>query len=210
MINQQITVFGANGGVGQGVVNLLLERGYNVVAAVHNESHLPMHENLRVVKADVYDAKSIEQALTGSDAVISALGSWGTKRKDILTIGMANSIPIMKANGIRRIVSVTGADARALGDKMGLIHRLTHLAFSIVASKVLRDGERHTALLEQSNLDWTVIRSPIMSSRDNVGFGVLSLHRPLPWQQVSRRYVVEAMVQSIEDDEWIGKAPYIS
>lgn len=207
---RQITVFGANGGVGQDVVRLLLERGYSVVAAVHSESRLPAHENLRVVKADVYDVMSIERAVAGSHAVISALGSWGTNRKDILTVGMTNIIPIMKASGIRRIVSVTGADARATGDKMGLIHRLTHMALGIVASKVLRDGERHTDLLEKSDLDWTVIRSPIMSSHDNVGYGVLSLHRPLPWQRVSRRYVVESMVRSLEDDEWLQQPPYIS
>ncbi|HEX7483614.1 MAG TPA: NAD(P)H-binding protein [Candidatus Saccharimonadales bacterium] len=207
---RQITVFGANGGVGQGVVRLLLERGYIVVAAVHSESRLPAHENLRVVTADIYDAVSVEQAVAGSSAVISALGSWGTKRKDILTIGMTNIIPAMEVNGIRRIVSVTGADARATGDKMGLIHRLTHLALGIMASKVLRDGERHTDLLEKSDLDWTVIRSPIMSSRDNVGYGVLSLHRPMPWQRVSRRYVVEAIARSLENDEWLQQAPYIS
>jgi putative NADH-flavin reductase len=207
---RQITVFGANGQIGRRVVELLLERGCKVIAAVHGHNSLPEHEHLTVMTVDIYDAASIERAMNGSSVVVSALGSWGTKRKDILTVGMRHIIPAMDKLQIRRIVSLTGADARAAGDKMGIIHWLTHLSIGIVAPKILRDGEQHIALLEQSQLDWTVIRSPIMSSADSVGYGVLSLHRPLPWQRISRQYVAETMVQAIEDDEWVRQAPYIS
>ena len=207
---RQITVFGASGQIGRRVVELLLERGYKVIAAVHGHNPLPEHEHLTVVTVDIYDAVSVEQAMNGSSVIISALGSWGTKRKDILTVGMRYIIPAMEKLQIRRIVSLTGADARAAGDKMRIIHRLTHIALGVVAPKILRDGEQHIALLGQSQLDWTVVRSPIMSSADNVGYGVLSLHRPLPWQRISRQYVAEAMVRVIEDNEWARQAPYIS
>ena len=206
----QITVFGASGQIGRRVVALLLERGYKVVAAVHGHNPLPAHEYLTVMTVDIYDTASVERALHGSDVVMSALGSWGTKRKDILTVGVQHIIPSMEKLQIGRIISLTGADARAAGDKMGIIHRLTHLALSIVAPKILKDGERHIDMLQSSSLEWTIVRSPIMSSANNVGYGVLSLHRPLPWQRISRQYVAEAMVRSVEDDEWVRQAPYIS
>lgn len=208
--SQQITVFGATGRVGRIVVELLLERGYNVIAAVHGHNSLSRHDHMVTRVVDIYDMASVAEALRGSSVVISALGSWGTKRKDILTVGMTNIIPAMEKMNIRRIVSLTGADARATNDRLGLIHRLTHLGLGIVAAKILRDGERHIELLESSPLQYTVIRSPIMCSRDKVGYGVLSLHRPLPWQQISYQYVAEAMVRSIESDEWVRQAPYIS
>jgi putative NADH-flavin reductase len=207
---RQVTVFGANGRVGQLVVAGLLRRGYLVVAAVHNHSHLPTHDNLSVVPADIYDAASVERALEGSDAVISTLGSWGTKRKDILTAGMQHIIPAMEKQQITRIISLTGADARAAGDKMGVVHRLTHLALNMVAPKILRDGEQHITLLEQSQLDWTIVRSPIMSKGKSVGRGVLSTYRPLPWQRISYQYVAETMICCLEKDEWVRQAPYIS
>jgi putative NADH-flavin reductase len=207
---QQVTVFGANGRVGRLVVAGLLQRGYRVVAAVHSDKNLPDHDNLTILSVDIYDAASIERALQGSDAVVSALGSWGTKRKDILTVGMTNIIPVMERLRIVRIVSLTGADARATGDKMGLMHRMTHLMLGIIAPRILRDGERHIALLEQSQLDWAIVRSPIMSKGKSVGHGVLSMYRPLPWQRISYQYVAEAMVQSLDTDEWLQKAPYIS
>jgi putative NADH-flavin reductase len=208
--HKQITVFGASGQIGRRVVELLLDRGYNVVAAMHGHNPLSDHEYLTVVPVDIYDAASVEQALEGSSVVISALGSWGTKRKDILTVGMQHIIPAMEKLQIRRIVSLTGADARAAGDKMGLVHQLTHIALGAVAPKILKDGEQHITMLENSSLEWTVIRSPIMSAANSVGYGVLSLHRPLPWQRISRQYVAEAMVRAIEDDEWVRQAPYIS
>jgi putative NADH-flavin reductase len=207
---KQITVFGASGQIGRRVVELLLGRGYNVVAAMHGQNPLTEHGHLTVMTVDIYDTASVEQALKGSSVVMSALGSWGTKRKDILTVGMQHIIPAMEKLQIHRIISLTGADARAAGDKMGLIHLVTHIALGMVAPKILKDGEQHIAMLENSSLEWTVVRSPIMSSASNVGYGVLSLHRPLPWQRISRQYVAEAMVRAIEDDEWVRQAPYIS
>ena len=208
-MNKQVTVFGAGGRVGRLVVELLLEQDVNVVAAVHRPKQFPQHELLKIVSVDIYDASSVEQAIKGSDAVVSALGSWGTKRKDVLTVGIDHVIKAMQAHGIMRVVSVTGADARAAGDTLSLIHKLTHLALSVVASKILRDGERHIVYLEDSSLDWTVVRSPIMSSNETVGAGQLTTKRPFPWQKVSYRYVAEAMVASLDDTAWIRQAPYI-
>lgn len=207
--DSQITVFGATGQVGRQVVALLLARGYWVVAAIHGDSHFPAHDRLSTVSVDIYDSTSVAKALEGSTLVVSALGSWGTKRKDVLTAGMQAIIPAMNAQSIHRIVSLTGADARAAGDQLGIIHRLMHIAIGVMAPKILRDGERHIALLEASNLDWTALRSPIMSSRDGVGNGELTMRRPLPWQRISRSYVANAIVTLIADTTQSNQAPYI-
>ncbi len=205
----QVTVFGATGQVGRRIVTLLLAHGVRVVAAVHGDNILPAHDRLTILAVDIYDADSVARALKGSTAVISALGSWGTKRQDVLTVGMKHIVAGMQAQSMMRLISLTGAEARATGDQLGLIHRLMHTALLVVASKILRDGEYHIGLLEVSELDWTVIRSPIMSNTDSVSAGVLSKSRPLPWQRISRQAVSMAMVQLLDDDGWNKQAPYI-
>lgn len=211
-MRQQVTVFGANGKVGSLVVVELLKRDYDVVAFVHNKSHLPDSPHLKLFRGDIYNANSVDEALVGSSIVVSALGSWGTPKKDILTVGMSNIIPSMQRRGISRIVSLTGAEARASGDHLGVIHRLMHLLLGIVAGKVLADGERHVTQLENSQLDWTVIRSPIMApntSKELTAYR-LTMKRPMPWVIINRRRVVLSIVDAVDNQDWNRQAPFVS
>jgi putative NADH-flavin reductase len=210
-MNEQITVFGANGKVGSLIVADLLARGYSVVAFVHRTHHLPVHDKLTIHSGDVYQPDEVSTAIAGSTTVVSALGSWGTPKKDILTVGMRHIIAGMHEHGVTRIVSLTGADARAPGDKLSLIHRLSHFGIGVLAGKVLADGERHIQLLAQSDLDWTVVRSPIMGRRTLHGRQYhLSTRRPLPWRIIPRRLVVAAMVDLVVRSDWRRQAPFLA
>ncbi len=210
-MNQQVTVFGANGKVGSLVVKELLLRNYSVVAFVHHAHNFSAHEHLRIVQGDIYNANDVDAAVAGSAIVISTLGSWGTPKKDILTVGMGHIVASMSRHGSARLISLTGAEARAAGDSLSIIHRLMHAGLSVAAGKVLADGEKHIAILEKSGLDWTVVRSPIMTSKQPRGDRyTLSSNRPLPWRFIARRLVVLSMVDLITDTHWQQKAPYIS
>ena len=210
-MNEQVTVFGANGRVGRLVVAELVNRGYTVVAFVHNRSHFIETPRLRVISGDIYNAQDVEKALDGSSAVISALGSWGTPMKNILTVGMKHIIPAMKARDLSTIISLAGADARASGDMLEVVHRVSYPFLTAFIGKILADGERHITLLEKSDLDWTVIRSPIMLKRTpNHDRYTLDVRRPLPWQTVPYRLVALAMVNALQDRTWSKEAPFIS
>ncbi len=83
----KIAIFGATGKVGRHLVDQALERGDEVTAFVRDTSRLTTyrHERLKVVEGDVLDPKGVEQAVVGTDAVLSALvhnqaTSWGMDR----------------------------------------------------------------------------------------------------------------------------------
>jgi putative NADH-flavin reductase len=59
--------------------------------------------NLEIAKGDIYNTTYINSAMEGVDAVVSALGSWGTPKKDILTAGMRNIIPAMQKNKVKEL-----------------------------------------------------------------------------------------------------------
>ena len=205
---KNVVVFGAGGKVGRYVVQYALADGYHVTAFVHRHSDLPDDPNLSIVTGDIYNRADIEKALKDADAVISTLSSWGTQYKDVLATAMSNIVAVAKRYGIARVVSLTGSDARAHGDDISALHRLSHLGISIVGGKVLRDGELHIKLLRDSHLKWTVIRSPIMTSRDSTDY-VLNSHRPTPWAMISRQAVARAMVDQIDSNQNLQHAPYI-
>lgn len=209
MTRGTITIFGASGKVGRLVVSDALARGYSVTAFVHSHSDFDTHPALTVVQGDIHNKSDIQKALADSTAVISTLGSWGTKQKDILTAAMLSIIPAMEAGGFTRIVSLTGADARARGDDMGLIHYLSHTVIRIMNGKILKDGEAHIKLLENSTLDWTVMRAPIMNSRDS-RVHMLSNKRPYPWSTIPRKAVADALLNQLEKNSLSQQAPFIT
>jgi putative NADH-flavin reductase len=205
----RVTVFGANGRVGSLVVKELLAKGIHVTAFVHRAKGMTESDKLSIIEGDIHDADAVGRAVSGSGAVISALGSWGTPRKDIQRTGMMHIIPAMREHGIQRIVSLTGSEARAEGDALSVIHRLAHFAAAIGAGKILIDGEVHIKQLETSGLDWTVIRSPIMNERGTDEY-TLNDRRPLPWRTINRHAVAGAMVAQLDDEGFVGKAPFIN
>lgn len=204
----QITVFGASGGVGQEVVKLALSRGFTVQAFVHSRNPFEPTNGLRIVKGDIADNKAVQQAIKGSGAVISALGSWHTKGKDVLARGMQVIIPTMEAQSIKRLVTVTGNVALWEGDQPDLFTRLSHSVFKIVAGKILGDGEKHLRLLASSKLDWTTIRSPAMTGGSAAHYQLNSIFG-FPLQTVPRAAVVRCLVDQLEDRSYIRQAPLI-
>lgn len=204
-----IIVFGASGKVGSLVVKELLKRGHNVTGFVYGKNPFKDEKNLKIISGDIKSADDVMQAVKGQDAVISTLGSWGTKTKDILSSGMKNIIPAMEKNKVTRIISLTGADARDVDDNPNIINDLTHMFFGLIAGKIMKDGEDHIKQLRNSRLDWTIIRSPVMKNTGEFGNYKLSNKLPMPWQSINRKDLVLSMVDQIENTDYIKSSPVV-
>lgn len=203
----QITVFGASGRVGQLVVSLAVSRGYTVVAFVHSHNPFEGSKGVRVVQGDISDKQAVATALQGSQAVISTLGSWGTKNKNVLEQGMQAILPAMREANITRIITVTGSGAHWSADKPKLSATMGRLLIKFVAGKILRDGERHLQLLEASYLDWTSVRSPVMKGSGNAY--VLNNSAPSVLASIPREAVATCLVDLLDDTTHSQQAPYI-
>jgi putative NADH-flavin reductase len=71
----KLLIFGATGGTGRALVEQALELGHAVTAFARNPAKVrTKHKNLRVVKGDILNYDSVEAAIKGQDAVLSALG----------------------------------------------------------------------------------------------------------------------------------------
>lgn len=205
----QITVFGASGRVGRQAVHEALARGHTVVGFVHSNTNFESDDRLRLYQGDIHDADAVAQSLQGSQAVISALGSWGTRTKDIVASATRAIIPAMQAQNISRIVSLTGTEAYASSDiKPSLLRKAAHAAAAVAAAKILRDGEDHIQLLEACDLDWTVIRSPAMTNSPRSAYKLTLTVKP-PWQTIPRRAVAKALIDQVEGPGYLREAPFI-
>lgn len=205
----QVTIFGASGKVGRLVVEEALQRKHKVVAVVHESNPFSERESLQVVQGDIRDAASVAKSLKGSDAVISCLGSWGSKQKDIVGSGTKAIVKAMQDAGVKRIVTVTGAGAHWEGDEPGLSEDLSHSILSLVADQILVDGEKHLAILASSNLDWTCIRSPVMTKATQTRYALRDSFLP-PWAMIPRAAVARCMVDQLVQTDRLGQAPFIT
>src|SRR2546430_933815 len=152
----KITVFGATGQTGVEVVKQGLAAGHQVTAVVRDPARLDVaaHERLDVITADIFDPAAIEPAISGREAVISALGPRGRGPTTICRDGARSIMVAMVATGVRRLLVVSNSGMHTEGDGF-----FTGKIFKPVLIRVLREGYKDMQAMEDlvaaSDLDWT-------------------------------------------------------
>jgi putative NADH-flavin reductase len=154
-----LVVFGASGGTGRELVIQGIDAGHRITALVRNAASLPMRDDkLRIIEGDVHDAKAVETAVHGQQAVLSALGATGRIR--VCAIGMAAIIRAMNDTGVRRLCALSSFGASESRDK-GLYSRIL---WAWIKER-MEDKEEMEALIRKSSLDWTIIRAPALNNQ---------------------------------------------
>lgn len=154
----RIVVFGAGGRTGRLIVEQGLARGHEMVAAIRDPAGaaLPPQNGLRVVAADVLDAASVDSAIVGADAVISAVGSGGHTPVRTYSEGGANIVTAMRRHGIVRIVAITSLGA---GDDSTRFPNPAPARPSDERMRAVRtDMTAFEQALARTDLEWTVVR----------------------------------------------------
>lgn len=202
-----IVVFGANGHVGHRVVALLLERGHTVRAFVHSSSaNLPRHSRLEIVTGDACNKEDVVAALRDMDAAVNTLSSWRSKA-EVLSTWTSHVTAAVPPS--LRIVSVTGSAILRPGDQTSWYDYANQLLLRTIAPRVFRDGARHIDILAASQLDWRVLRSPVMRTSDTTAYQ-LSSRPPLPWQTISYDAVATAIVDLMVSPDTSARTPFIT
>jgi putative NADH-flavin reductase len=165
-------------------------------------------ERLIVIQGDITDKTAVRRAIEGSDVVVSALGSWHTKQKNILNSAMQTIIPAMQAIGMTRLITLTGSGAKWSADEFDLFDRLGRRMLMLFAPAILRDSEAHLQQLDESTLDWTCLRSPVMTKGKGAHY-VLRHTLNTPFSTIPRAAVVRCMLDQALADTEIRQAPVI-
>jgi uncharacterized protein YbjT (DUF2867 family) len=173
----KLTVLGATGGVGRLAVRQALDAGHDVTAVVRDPARLPVSgpaDALRLVTVrDITDPAALIPALTGADAVVSALGAAGNKQAKAAPIAGSAMRAIVRAmgdTGVGRIAAVSAAPVGPTASEEALVTRV--LVFPLL-HRFLRDLYADLAemehVLEASALRWTVLHPPMLVDRPFTG-----------------------------------------
>ncbi|WP_219516653.1 NAD(P)-dependent oxidoreductase [Nonomuraea ceibae] len=204
----RITVFGATGGTGRAVVQRALAAGHEVVAAVRDPARLPLsHPALEIATTDVFAPRTLEPLLTGSDAVLSALGP--NSRNDtsrVCSAGIAAILTAMDATGVRRVLALSAQPVLRTGAGESLLwRRLGMPAVRAVFGTVYADLERMERTLAASTADWTVLRPPRLTGKPATGRYRSAVDANVPGS-MTRGDLARAMLDMLPDPFTVRRA----
>lgn len=208
----KLLVVGSTGGTGREIVRQALEQGHHVTAFARNPKDVTIHhDRLTVVQGNVLDPGTVERAVQGHDAVLSALGH---KRfflpTSILSTGTANIINAMNKHGVRRFICETTLGISDSRGKLGLYYSL--FVIPVITFWYFRDKVKQERLIKESGLDWTIVRPGQLTNGKQRGSyhhgpGVGSFFITV---SISRADVADFMLKQLTDRQYLHQTPGVA
>lgn len=197
-----LTIFGATGATGTRLVEQALAAGHEVAAVVRDPSRLavPAQQRLHVRTADVMDPAAIVPAVAHADAVLSALGPPRNVPTTISQDSVRGIIQAMRKTGVRRLLTVSGSIVTDVGEGVFLRYLVKPFARRTFLRHVSADMRRAENEIHRSDLDWTIIRAPSLTSRPAAGTFRTAIDRNLPHGFTISRADLAAYLLTVIDD----------
>jgi putative NADH-flavin reductase len=203
-----IVIFGATGPSGRLIVEQALDQGHNVTAFARNPDAVNIHKDkLTVIKGDILDPSAVENAISGKDAVLSALGVRKLGRNTILSEGTKNIITAMKKCGVKRFVCMTSL---GVGDSKGqTAWFFDKIIQPFVLRNIFNDKEVQERLVMDSELDWIIVRPAGLTNGPRTGAYKHWVGEPKApiTSRISRADVADFMLKQLTDDTYLRKTP---
>jgi putative NADH-flavin reductase len=200
----RVTVFGASGNIGRHVVDQLLAAGHTVTAYVRNPAKLTTrHPNLGVIEGELDDSGGIARAVSGADAVISALGPTLRRRATGTPVadGTRNMVGAMEAAGVRRFVGLATPSVADERDRPTLKAKVLPVMARLAFPNALTELVGMTKAVITSDLDWTIAR--ITSPNDRPAKKTIRsgfLGRDKVGSAMSRADIASFLVHQLSDE----------
>jgi putative NADH-flavin reductase len=204
----RVLIVGATGGTGRHLVEQALERGHTVTALARDPSALRVeHPRLTIVRGNVLDYQSVEAAVRGQDAVVSALGHkrfLGPTR--ILSEGTRNVLHAMETHHVPRFVCETSLGIGDTAGRMGVYY--TFFVVPIILPFYFWDKTRQERLIAASRVNWVVVRPGALTNgakRGRYRHGH-TVGRFLWTVRISRADVADFMLNQMTENTYLRAA----
>lgn len=207
----KLVIFGATGMVGKELVQQALFKNHHVKAFGRNvfTTDYLQTEHLELVKGALFDEDEVFHAISGCDAVLSAIGGNADGSDKTRSLGIKNIIKQMQQAGVKRIVALGGLGILNAADAGLLIDQEDY------PEKYKAVGLEHKkayTMLEESGLDWTFVGSPDIIPAGATGSYVTNADYP----PEANKYKINAgdlamfMLNELEKNEYIQQRVGIS
>jgi len=212
----KVCIVGASGKLGQYMVQLSLDRGYDVVGVCRErsvEKLAAFKDRITIMPGATNERELIRRAVDGCDGVLVVLAPWGVQQ---YSSGTAQAVLDYARPGARLVFSCgwhitrDGQDVYSptfinIVKAVGWLARLLRLA-------ELDDQVDACRRIFASNTRWTVVRGSNLEEGESQGLPVWSRHvgDPILKINITRRVDFALfMVAALENDALVHEAPAI-
>ncbi|SOB54027.1 NAD(P)-dependent oxidoreductase [Pseudomonas lundensis] len=143
----KIAIIGATGRAGSQLLEEALRRGHSVIAIARHASKIGHREHVVTKDVDVHDAQALQEAVAGSDVVLSAA--------HFSTLPVEAIIEPVKKAGVKRLLFVGGAGSLLLPDGTKVID--SEGFPDEYKPEATAGGQYLETLRKEQDLDWTFL-----------------------------------------------------
>ena len=194
-----VLILGANGQIARLVEERLLEEQPDVELTLFLRNskrlaNLANNDHVRIIEGDVENEKEVADAMHGQDIVYVAMVDHDHDNQ--IT---KNVIEAMKHNNVNRIIS-----SNILGiynEVPGEFGRWNHEQVKSGLNASIKSAE----LLEDSRLDYTIIRIPWLNDRDEIKYTITHKNEEYVGVSGSRKSIADLIVKIIADPSYLSK-----
>jgi putative NADH-flavin reductase len=206
--HSSIAVIGGTGKSGKYLVRHLLSRGFFIRMLLRNGSQSSIESSqLKLIRGDARDPKAVQELLDGAQAVISTLGQ-PKGEAPIFSDATRNVIDALHFLKISRYILTTGISVDTPLDlKKGYTAAATEW-MKLNYPDTTIDKQREWELLQGSNLDWTLVRLPLIELTEEKKEIKLSL-ADCPGEKISAASLATFLVNQLLDETYIRQAPFL-
>ncbi len=208
MKKDKIAVIGGTGKSGKYLVQQLLENNYQLKLLLRNPENFTFRNPLiEVVKGDARDYDSIQNVIKDCGAVISTLGQ-PAGEESIFSDATKNIIKAMNFHGIKRYIVTTGLNVDTPFDhKNEKVKMATEWMYQHYP-KTTADKQKEYELLAESNLNWTLVRLPLINLTDE-SFRTETSLEDCKGENISATDLGKFLVSQIDDKTFIKQSPFL-
>jgi putative NADH-flavin reductase len=207
--NIKIAILGGGGRTGKFLVTQLIDRGYKVKLLLRKPENFTIDSSLiEVLKGDAIDAQSIQLLVEGCQAILSTVG----QRQDEPLVSSQATINVLKSMteyGIKRYILVAGLNVDTPFDKKS---RKTSMATEWMKTNFPiphADRQKTYSILSASELNWTLVRVPLIEFSDFRGKTGVSLE-DCPGDKIRAADIAAFLIEQIADDKFHRRSPFIA
>jgi putative NADH-flavin reductase len=209
---KKIAMFGATGKTGSLFIEKAIKQGYVIKALVRNPEKLGSERPaLHIIKGDVLNAEDVMRTVEDTDVVVSLFGHVKGSPEWVQTNGTENIIKAMKHHSVRRIISLSGGGLPfPEKDQPKFADKLIRGIMKIAVPKVLNDAIQHHKVLQESGLDWVIVRGPRLSNepcRGTYRVGWVGVNAST---SIGRADLADFIFTQLEDTSFNKQMPFVS
>jgi putative NADH-flavin reductase len=208
MHTNTIAVIGGTGKSGTYLVQSLLNNYYTIKLLLRNPENFTIKNPLiEIVKGDARDYNAINNLIKDCNIVISTIGQ-PVGEEAIFSDSTKNIIQSMNFYGIKRYIVTTGLNVNTPFDNKNKKVKMATEWMYQHYPKTTEDKQHEYEILLKSNLDWTLVRLP-MIIQTSESFPTETSLKDCKGENISATDLAKFLVSQIEDETYLKQSPFL-